>query len=145
MSLLALLEQFKYHLLVPAAVVEGPFITIIAAFLSTLGIFNVYIVYAISVIADIIGDILLYAIGRFGAPLLHTRLGRWLGATEARLASAEAYYRKHRRRALVASKLIHGIGGTGLIAAGALRIRFSDFMWVIVPTVFIQSAILLTL
>jgi membrane protein DedA with SNARE-associated domain len=145
MSLLVLLEQFKYHLLVPAAIIEGPIITIVAAFLSTLGVFNIYVVYGVSVLADILGDIALYAIGRFGAPLLRTRLGRWLGATDARLKQAETFYREHRRRALVASKLIHGIGGAGLIASGILRTRFSDFLWVIIPTVFVQSGVLLLL
>lgn len=57
-QIILLLTAHKYLFLFPAAVVEGPIVTVIAGFLSSLGIFNIFIAYAVVVVSDIVGDIM---------------------------------------------------------------------------------------
>jgi membrane protein DedA with SNARE-associated domain len=43
-------------LLFPLAVVEGPIVTVIAAYLASLGYLNIFAVFAVVVAADLVGD-----------------------------------------------------------------------------------------
>jgi len=52
----SLLLTYKYLILIPLAVVEGPIITVIAGFLITLGYMNIFLVYLIVIAGDLAGD-----------------------------------------------------------------------------------------
>ena len=47
---------YKYFILFPVMVIEGPIITIIAGFLSSLELLNPFLVYVVVVIADLTGS-----------------------------------------------------------------------------------------
>ena len=47
-------------------ILEGPLITILGGFLSSLGYFNIYVAYLVILIADTMGDLLGYSIGYLG-------------------------------------------------------------------------------
>ena len=47
-------------------IVEGPLVTILAGFLASLGQFNLLICYPLIVVGDVIGDVFMYAQGRWG-------------------------------------------------------------------------------
>ena len=66
-NIINLLLHYKYLILLPLSVIEGPIITVIAGFFATMGIFNPYLVYTIAVVGDIFGDTLAYGIGRWGS------------------------------------------------------------------------------
>lgn len=125
-GIIGLLETYKYFVLFPLAIIEGPILTVIAGFLVTLGLMNPYIVFPIVVVADSLGDSLCYALGRFGEPLVR-RHGHWIGITTEKLLNAEEYFKTHHLRSILMSKLIHGIGFVGIIAAGSLRVRYGKF------------------
>ncbi|HUZ60693.1 MAG TPA: hypothetical protein VMU83_18125, partial [Hanamia sp.] len=61
-----LLLKFRYVILFPLAVVEGPILAVIAGFLCTEGYLNLFIVYTIIVLGDITGDTICYLFGRWG-------------------------------------------------------------------------------
>src|SRR3989338_6750213 len=65
-AIIALLTTYKYLLLFPIVIVEGPIITVIAGFLSSLGQLNFFISYAIAVVGDVVGDCIYYALGFYG-------------------------------------------------------------------------------
>lgn len=60
------LRTWWYVLLFGLMVVEWPIVTFAGAFLASLGVFDVYIVFALGWIGDILGDLLFYSIGRYG-------------------------------------------------------------------------------
>jgi membrane protein DedA with SNARE-associated domain len=124
---IALLLVYKYYLLLPLDIIEGPIISVVAAFLSTMGIFNIFAVYALEVAGDLIGDIALYSFGRWGKGLVE-RHGHHVGATKERLDYAKKYFEEHHHKAITASKLLHGVGITGLIAAGNLHVPFGRYL-----------------
>ena len=53
--MLTLLLTYKYLILFPIAVFEGPFAAIIVGFLSSSHIFNIFIVYLVVVLGDMVG------------------------------------------------------------------------------------------
>ncbi|MBC7503342.1 hypothetical protein H7169_00005 [Candidatus Gracilibacteria bacterium] len=60
------LQNGGYVLMLILMIVEGPIVTLIAAFLASLGVFDIYLVVILGWIGDISGDFLFYSIGRFG-------------------------------------------------------------------------------
>jgi len=128
-QIILLLTAHKYLFLFPVVVVEGPIITVIAGFLSSLGFLNIFIAYAVIVVGDIVGDIMFYAIGYYGRQKFVNRWGRFLGITSERVERLEKHFEKHTGKTLIVVKLSQGIGAVVLVAAGIARVPFRKFVW----------------
>lgn len=137
---LQLLLTYKYLILIPISIIEGPIISVICGFLVTLGIFNFFLVYVIMVIGDILGDAGIYYIGYKGKKLL-----RIFRVNEEKLEKAKSYFDDNHKKAIFASKLAHGIGFTGLIAAGAAHISYKRYFKTCALISLVQSFIMLML
>jgi membrane protein DedA with SNARE-associated domain len=142
--MIQLLLTYKYIILMPLAIIEGPITSVVAGFLSTSGIFNLLLVFPIMVLGDMIGDSIFYGLGRWGSGILH-RHGHRIGATQKRLDEARVYFGNNHHKALVLSKLIHGIGLSGLIVAGSLKVPYSRYIKTCTLIALGQSLIFLTL
>lgn len=123
-----LLEHYKYLLLFPLAVVEGPIITVIAGFLVTLGVLNPFVVYVIVVVGDIVGDTFWYAVGRFGHGGIVRGLERFFGVTSQKVARAKEKIEQNRFKMTALFKLTQGVGFAGLVAAGLARVSYPLFI-----------------
>ena len=95
-QILGWLIQYKYIVLFPIMVFEGPIITILAGFLSSLGYLNIFIAYGIVVMGDIVGDSLYYAAGRWSKQFIFTRWGRYIGVTTERMTLLRRFFARHR-------------------------------------------------
>jgi membrane protein DedA with SNARE-associated domain len=111
------------------SVVEGPIVTVIGGYLSTLGYLNVFEVYPVVVVADLIGDSICYALGRFGHGLVLKRWGPKFGVTLARMKKLEQHFRHSGGKTLILGKLTHSAGFIILISAGASRMSYGAFLW----------------
>jgi len=143
-SVLALLIQYKYLILFPIIVIEGPFATIVSGFLVSLGIFNVFIAYPIIILGDLASDSIFYFVGRFGSKSIN----KWMlyfGVTEEKLEKAKIYFTDNSNKAIVASKFIHGVGISGLMAAGILKIPYYKYAKVCLITDILQFGALLAI
>lgn len=128
-QIIFLLTAYKYIFLFPVAVFEGPIITVIAGFLSSLGHLNVFIVYAVVVVADVVGDIVYYVLGYYGRQRFIERWGRFLGITMERVERLEKHFAQHSGKTLIIGKLSHAIGTVVLVAAGIANVPFWKFVW----------------
>jgi len=128
-EIIILLTAYKYFFLFPVVIVEGPIITVIAGFLSSLGILNIFIAYAVVVAGDIVGDSLYYSLGYYGRQEFIGRWGRFLWITPERVKHLEKHFKKHSGKTLMFGKLSHAIGGVVLVAAGASKMPFRKFIW----------------
>jgi len=135
--MIQLLLTYKYFIVVPLSIIEGPIITVICGFLVTLKVFNPIVVYIVIVIGDIVGDAMVYYIGYKGKKYLH-----FLRISETKIEAAKQYFKDNHKKALVASKLAHGIGFTGLMAAGASRVPYIKYFKTCAIVSVVQSAIL---
>lgn len=136
--MIELLLTYKYLILIPLSIIEGPIVTVVAGFLATLGVFNPLLVYVIMVIGDIIGDGTIYYIGHSGKRFL-----KYFKVTEEKLEKAKTYFHENHKKAIVTSKLAHGIGFTGLLAAGASHTPYKRYFKTCALISVIQSFIML--
>jgi membrane-associated protein len=143
-SILLLLLKYKYLILFPVAVLEGPFAAIIVGFLSSSGIFNIFLVYLVVVLGDMVGDSLYYFLGRLSGSSI-VKHGHHIGITVLKLENAKKYFADYHHRTLIVSKLAYGIGISGLVAAGILKISYRKFIKTCLYIALIQSAFLISI
>lgn len=117
-----LLLTYKYLIIIPLAIIEGPITSVISGFLTTLGVFNIFLVFMIMVLGDIIGDAIYYYIGYSGKNLLH-----YFKISEEKIEKAKIYFQENHKKAIAGSKIMWGIGTAGLITAGLLRIPYKKY------------------
>ncbi len=125
------IELIKGHglwLLAPLAVMEGPIVTVIGGYLVRMKLMSGIAVYTVVVLADLVGDTLLYSLGRFGMGLLSPRVRERLGLTDSRFAALRDHFAAKGGRTLVFGKLTHSAGAGILAAAGAARMPFVPFI-----------------
>ena len=139
--ILFLLTKYKYLILFPISIVEGPIITMTAGFLVSTKFFNPFIAYILVLLGDMVGDSGCYFIGR-GGGWLYKRFFKNKNKKEE-AETAKTYFEKHRTKALVLSKVMHGIGISGLFTAGSLKIPYSKFFTVCTIVSILQSAVFL--
>ena len=124
------LQHYRYLILFPGAIVEGPIITIIAGFFASLGYFNIFLAYGTIVLGDLTGDGLWYGLGGYFSR--HRHIGRWgkfFGLTDERIQHLKKHFEKHSGKTLALGKLSHGIGTVFLVAAGAAKMPFWKFIY----------------
>ncbi len=121
---------YKYIVLFPIMVIEGPIITIIAGFLSSLELLSIYIAFLVVVVADLTGDFIYYSIGRWGRKKFIDKWGKYIGIDPARIGRLEDHFLKHRKKTLIIGKISHAIGAPILVAAGIVKVPIIEFLWV---------------
>ncbi|MEE3650340.1 MULTISPECIES: DedA family protein [unclassified Brenneria] len=126
----ALIKAHGLILLTPLAVIEGPIVTVIAAYMARLDYFSLSAVCMVVILADLAGDTGFYALGRWAInsdghpPKWLTRLG----LSHARLEQMVDSFDHRGGRLLVFGKLTHSAGAVVLAAAGMARMHFGSFM-----------------
>lgn len=125
----ALIGKYGLALVAPVAVIEGPIVTVIAAWLASTGRLDLWAVIAVVILADLFGDFLAYALGRWGLARLPEGWRRRLGLRPARLRGLADHFSRKGGRTLILGKLTHSMGFAVLVAAGTARMRLGHFLW----------------
>jgi len=134
---------YRYIVLFPIMVIEGPIITIIAGFLASLDLLNIYIVYIVIVLADITGDIFYYSIGRWGRMRFLHKYGKYFGLKEQNIQKVETHFERHTKKTLIIGKISHAIGTPILVAAGIAKVPIFEFLWLNVVATLPKSLVFL--
>lgn len=130
--------KYRYFILLPLSVIEGPIIAVVSGFLCRQGILNFLLVYCILIIGDTIGDSVYYALGYYSNSPFALKLISWLGIKKDRLEKVKFYFGNNPLKAITISKLILGVGVAGLFLAGKSKIPYSQFFTICLITSFIQ-------
>jgi membrane-associated protein len=121
------LVHYKYWVLFPLIIVEGPIITVITGFFASLGYINIFWSFIIIVFGDISGDYIYYLIGRVGGVKFIKRWGKYFKVQEKQIQTLKKQFDKKGGKILISGKILHGIGGTFLIAAGIVKMPLKKF------------------
>jgi membrane protein DedA with SNARE-associated domain len=124
----AVISDYGILILAPLALIEGPVATLVAAYMASRGLLSLTEVLVIVILADVIGDSLLYAIGRNGLTRLSPAMRARFAITPERVDLCSALFERKRVWVLVFGKLTHVSGFPILIAAGASRMPFVVFV-----------------
>jgi membrane protein DedA with SNARE-associated domain len=122
------LATYGYFALFPLAVVEGPAVSVFAAFLASRGVLELGPVYAVVVLADLVGDLLYYVAGRWLLGWLRARQAPWAHRLRGRVEALAPRIRTRAGSMLLFGKLTHSAGFAVLLAAGAARVRIAPFV-----------------
>lgn len=129
-DLLAILEHYRYWIIFPIAIFEGPIIIILSGFLVNLGYLNGTVAYIVVVTADIIGDSIYYLIGKYWRQSSWIKkMGKFVGYDEKSEEFLEAHFKKHKVKTFMIGKVTHGLGGTIQIASGIAKVSYLEFVW----------------
>lgn len=123
-QIISILIHYKYFLLFPIAVFEGPIIMVVAGSLAAAGFMNFWIAYLILAFGDLVGDAVYYAFGYYAKSSLLKRFGRVLGFDYEQVKKLESHFENHGGKTLLTGKFFHGVGGVFLVAAGAAKMKF---------------------
>jgi membrane-associated protein len=138
-----LLAQYKYMLLFPLAILEGPIIAVVAGFLCINGFLNLFIVYPIIVAGDLIGDTICYFLGLWGVPGFIKKIAGWLGLNARTVDRARTYFNMNPFRTISLSKISPGVGVAGIYIAGNSRVPYRKFIAICLVTSLAQYCIYL--
>ena len=122
------LQTYGYWGMLPIMIIEGPVATIIAAMLASLGAFNWVIVLGLSMLGDVLGDVLLYGAGyKWGMGFVRG-FGRYMGITEKMVLRMERYFERHGGKTIFAVKSTTGLCWATFAAAGIVKMDFKKFL-----------------
>jgi membrane-associated protein len=129
-AILALILQYRYPILVPAALIWGLMVGMLVGVVVRLGALELLPAYACIMLGELIGDMLWYGIGFEWGEGFVKRFGRYVGLDDSAVAAARNLFQKHDQRILFASKLTTGFGFAIpiLFTAGMTRMSFLRYM-----------------
>lgn len=129
-----LLDEYKYLILFPLAVIEGPILAVIAGFLCMRGILNIWIVLPVIVLADMVSDSACFFLGRKGVPARLKNMVHWLGFNQDRIRRARNFIESHPKSFIPMSKITLGIGVLGIYLTGNSGVPYVRFIIICLVT-----------
>ena len=123
------LLTYKYFILFPVVVFEGPLATMASGFLVSMHVMNAWLALPIIVTADVTGDVLYYCAGRFGfqiPPVAWFLRKIKFDRNKERIA---AEFQRRGGKLLLFGKLTHALGAVFLVGAGYGKMPFWKFVW----------------
>jgi membrane protein DedA with SNARE-associated domain len=123
-----LLLHYGYFIFLPLAIVEGPIVTIIAGFLSSLGYLNFLAIYLLAILGDMIGDMIYYYIGHWGGKRI-IKNGKFLWIKADQLIRIENHFSSHAGKTILLGKWTQHLGAPILIACGMSKMSIRKYLF----------------
>ena len=129
--LLAIIAQYRYPILVPAALLWGLLVCMLVGVAVRLGYLELIPAYAAVMLGELIGDVIWYYIGYHWGERFARRWGKYIGIDHWHIDKAKHLFQKYDQRILISSKLTTGFGFAIpiLFTAGMTRMSFWRYMW----------------
>lgn len=128
-SIYSLVLTYKYLILFPLAVLEGPLLAMLGGFLIKAGYLSLIPTYIILVLGNVIPDTVYYGIGRFGHKKnFIEKYGAKFSFVRNHFPLMEKLWATHFRKTIFLSKLAYGLSTPFLISAGLVKIPFKKFI-----------------
>jgi len=119
------LQIWGYPLMFLLMTIEGPIATLGGAFLASLGFFNVFIVLILSIIGDLIADIVFYFLGFWGGKKYFIK-----NKSKKNLAEiVKDSFKKNGARLVFFTKITIGLSFVTFTLAGASKLSFKKFLF----------------
>jgi membrane protein DedA with SNARE-associated domain len=127
-NIITFLTHYGYWIMLPLMIIEGPIATIVAAMLASFGVFSWIVVLFLSILGDVLGDIVWYGFGYFYGMSFVNKFGKYVGITEKLIARMEKYFAKHGGKTIFAVKSTTGLCWATFVAAGIIKMNFKKFV-----------------
>ena len=138
---LQLILEYKYLVILPLAILEGPMVSLVVGFLVYTGFLNPFISFGMLMLGDVVPDYFYYHIGRYGNKKeLHTKLKIISGSFD----TMSLMWNNHGKKTMFLGKLAYGLSQFFLISAGLVKMPLKKFMTYAIVVSIIQFGILMT-
>jgi membrane-associated protein len=128
-TLLTAVTSHGSAILLPLSIIEGPIVSVLAGYAARLGMFQIPVAFLVVVLGDLVGDALLYVLGRRGLGRISAKWQSRLGLRPDRVAALSTHFAEQGGRTLILAKITHSAGAAVLVAAGLARMNFASFLW----------------
>lgn len=144
-ALMTALLTYRYWVLLPFAIVEGPMLAFACGVLVSLGYLSAPLALFILVLGDIIPDTIFYTLGRFWSerPIVK-RLAARIGVTEEHFSDAKRLWHEHPGKTMLMSKFAYGIASAFLFMAGLMRMSAPRFYGYSVSISIVHYTVIMT-
>lgn len=143
---LQILIQFRYFLIVPVTLVEGPVVMMVSGLLIKLGYLSFVPAYLLLMLGDLLGDIIWYGVGHAYGHRFIKRFGKYFSVTEEGVETMKRVFHRHHAKILFISKITMGLGFAlvTLMAAGMSKIPFRRYLLLNFAGQFIWTGVLVS-
>ena len=128
-GLINIIQMNSYFFIFLLIVIEGPIVTAVASYAASLGYFNIWIIFLLSILGNLIADVFFYIIGRFSRTKRTEGLIKKFGLKDCQIKSLEENLKKHVIKTLFIIKLTPLLPIPGLLVAGFSKIPFKKFLF----------------
>ena len=118
---------YAYLIIFLIMILEGPLITMSAAFAASLGYTNIWIIFLLSFFADLVGDSLDYIIGYYGGRKVIKKYNHIFKIKKETLDKIELHFKKHLGKTLLIVKMTP-LAVPGLILAGVGKVPLRKYI-----------------
>lgn len=123
-----LILQYRYWILIPLSLVEGPVVAFVAGTFAAIGFFNIYFLTVLFFVRDVGLDGVYYALGYFGG---HTafaeRMLKRIGITDDHLVRVRVLWERRPAMTMLIGKLSYGIASAFIVVAGMVKMPLRTF------------------
>lgn len=126
-SLLGYISGLSYFILFLLFIWEGPIVNYVASFAASFGVFNIFIVFILAVLGNLVGDIIYYALGRLGRKSIIDRYFKKSLHTK-KMKKLRVFLKDNPFKALVIIKVMPFLCIPGLIMAGIAHVSFKKYI-----------------
>jgi membrane protein DedA with SNARE-associated domain len=123
-----LILQYRYWILIPLSLIEGPVVAFVAGTLAALGFFDIFFLAGLFFVRDVGLDGIYYAIGHFGGRTAFAeRMLTKIGITDDHLEQVRLLWVRRPGWTMFIGKLSYGIASAFIVVAGMVKMPLSKF------------------
>ncbi|MHB8710009.1 MAG: DedA family protein [Minisyncoccota bacterium] len=120
--------QYRYWILIPLSLIEGPVVAFVAGTLAAVGYFNIYFLSALFFVRDVGLDGVYYVLGYFGGRTAFAgRMLAKIGITSDHLEKVRLLWAKRPGITMLIGKLSYGIASAFIVVAGMVKMPLGKF------------------
>ena len=125
-----------YPLMFVVMLLEGPVVTAAGSFAAALGYFNIGWILVLSILGNLIPDVVYYALGYFGRDKFVNKYGKYFGLTPDKIEYVENLLKTHPIKSLFIIKLVPFLATPGLIVVGLTKMDLRKYItWSLIITI----------
>lgn len=123
-----LILQYRYWILIPLSLIEGPVVAFVAGTLASLGFFDMYFLAVLFFVRDVGLDGAYYATGYFGKDTAFAgRMLAKIGITDDHLDKVHELWRRRPFMTMFMGKLSYGVASAFIVVAGMVKLPLGMF------------------
>jgi len=127
-QIVVFISNYGYLVILLIMIAEGPMITTAAAFAAGAGVFNIWVIFLLSIFGDTIADALYFSVGYWGQSTLIKKYKDHFDMNDNKLRNIQNLLHKNALKTLILIKLTPALSPPGLIAVGVSKMPVKQYI-----------------